>query len=213
MSPSEEVEPIVLAGGAVRLEPLRLDHAAALLAAAAEDRANYAFTAVPTDAAAMRRYLELALADRDADRALPFATVDVARDRVVGTTRFGNLEYWRWPDGHSQQRAPRHPDAVEIGWTWLAASAQRSAINTEAKLLMLGHAFERWRVHRVTLRTDVRNLRSRAAIERLGARLDGILRAQMPAADGGVRDSACYSIVAAEWPDVRARLTARLARA
>jgi RimJ/RimL family protein N-acetyltransferase len=116
------------------------------------------------------------------------------------------IERWRWPSPRPEP-APLGPDAVEIGATWLAHSAQRTAINTEAKLLMLRHAFEIWRVYRVTLLTDARNLRSRAAIERLGARCDGILRGHMPAFDGsGVRDSACYSILASEWRSVRARL-------
>ena len=101
---------------------------------------------------------------------------------------------------------------MEIGWTWLAPDAQRTAVNTEAKRLMLAHAFERWEVFRVSLKTDARNVRSRAAIERLGARLDGVMRAHSPAADRGARDAAYYSMLAAEWPDARARLDARLAR-
>jgi len=121
---------------------------------------------------------------------------------VVGSTRFGNLERWT--------RGEDRIDAVEIGWTWLTPSAQRTVVNTEAKLLMLGHAFESWRVHRVTLKTDARNARSRAAIERLGAKLDGLLRAHMPATDDTLRTSAVYSILAGEWPEVRARLIARL---
>ena len=104
------------------------------------------------------------------------------------------------------------PDAVEIGSTWLAPSAQRTAINTHAKLLMLTHAFEAWAVLRVTLKTDARNLRSRAAIERIGARFDGVLRAHMPAFDGGVRDTAFYSIVAVEWPELRRALLDRVLR-
>jgi RimJ/RimL family protein N-acetyltransferase len=195
---------IRLAGRFVTLEPLSLAHLDGLVAAAAESRATYGLTHVPDTRAAMRAYIEAALASP----AVPFATV-AADGRVVGSTRFGNLEHWSWPEG---PRPDGSPDAVEIGWTWLAASAQRSAINSEAKLLMLGHAFEDWRVHRVTLKTDARNQRSRAAIERLGARLDGVLRAHMPAADGGVRDSAVYSILAAEWPAARARLVARLDR-
>jgi RimJ/RimL family protein N-acetyltransferase len=158
----------------------------------------------------MTRYIETALADWDAARALPFATVDRARGRVVGATRFGNVEFWAWPPGNPNQRGEDVPDVVEIGWTWLAADAQRTAINTEAKYLMLTHAFERWRVHRVSLQTDARNARSRAAIERIGARLDGVLRAQRPASDGTVRDSAYYTILDREWPAVRARLEARL---
>jgi len=102
------------------------------------------------------------------------------------------------------------PDVVDIGFTWLAGSAQRTPVNTEAKLLMMTHAFEVWRVHRVALQTDVRNTRSRAAIERIGGRLDGILRADRPGADDTVRTSARFSIVATEWPDVKARLTSRL---
>src|SRR4051812_26647629 len=101
------------------------------------------------------------------------------------------------------------PDGVEIGSTWLAASAQRTAINSEAKLLMLRHAFETWGVHRVTLKTDARNQRSRDAIERLGAKLDGVLRAWQRAADDGPRDTAVFSILKAEWPLVRARLERR----
>ena len=117
-----------------------------------------------------------------------------------------NAERWEW------SRGGVHPDAVEIGSTWLTASAQRTPINTEAKLLMLTHAFEVWEVLRVTLKTDARNARSRDAILRLGARFDGVLRAHMPAYDiAEPRDSAFYSILASEWPSVRDRLTASLA--
>jgi RimJ/RimL family protein N-acetyltransferase len=137
--------------------------------------------------------------------------VDAVTSTVVGSTRFFNVERWRWPPGHTAQRPPDRPDAVEIGWTWLAAAAQRTPINTEAKLLLLTHAFEAWGCHRVTLKTDSRNQRSRAAIERLGAKLDGIVRAHMPAVDGPIRDTALYSIVAAEWPAIKARLQQRLA--
>jgi RimJ/RimL family protein N-acetyltransferase len=103
------------------------------------------------------------------------------------------------------------PDVVDIGYTWLAGPAQRTHVNTEAKLLMMTHAFEIWEVHRVALQTDVRNTRSRAAIERIGGQLDGIMRADRPGSDDTVRTSARFSIVAAEWPAVKARLTARLA--
>src|SRR5256885_7824132 len=98
---------------------------------------------VPEGAEAMRKYVETALALRDNGAAVPFATTRLADGRIVGSTRFANLEYWAWPSG--PRAPPEPPDAVEIGWTWLAAEAQRSAINTEAKLLMLGHAFEQWR--------------------------------------------------------------------
>ena len=99
---------------------------------------------------------------------------------------------------------------MEIGWTWLGAAAQRTAVNTEAKLLMLTHAFEEWRVHRVSFMTDSRNERSRNAILRLGARFDGILRAQRPASDGGIRDTAAFSILESEWPMIRRQLQSRL---
>jgi RimJ/RimL family protein N-acetyltransferase len=202
------IGPVTLVGRHVRLEPLAQAHRDRLVAAATEDRATYGLTTVPRDADAAAAYIAEALAMQERGAAVPFATC--LGDRVVGSTRFGNVERWAWPPGHPLAPPAGCADAVEIGWTWLAASAQRSAVNTEAKRLMLGHAFEVWGVRRVTLKTDARNARSRAAIERIGGRLDGILRAHMPAADGGVRDSAVYSIVASEWPEVRARLDARL---
>jgi RimJ/RimL family protein N-acetyltransferase len=119
------------------------------------------------------------------------------------------VAYWQWPPGALHQRHGI-PDVLDIGFTWLAGSAQRSAVNTEAKLLMMAHAFEVWEVHRVALQTDVRNTRSRSAIERIGGRLDGIMRADRPGSDDTVRTSARYSIVASEWPVVKARLTTRL---
>jgi len=200
--------PLTLEGTHVRLEPLALAHVPALAGAASGPRGTYALTWVPEGEAAMRRCVEEALALREGGAAVPFATVQRATGRVIGSTRFFNFEYFRWPDG--ARAAPQPPDAVEIGWTWLAADAQRTAANTDAKLLMLTYAFESWRVLRVNLRTDARNARSRAAIERLRARLDGILRAHLPAADGGVRDTATYSLLASEWPAAKARLSARL---
>src|SRR5262245_33655026 len=134
--------PVTLEGRHVRLEPLALGHAAGLLAAASGSRDTYGYTLVPGDEAQMARYIEAALVDRDAGRALPFATVDRMGGRVVGATRFGNVEFWTWPSGNPNQRGGDVPDVVEIGWTWLAADAQRTAINTEAKYLMLTQAFE-----------------------------------------------------------------------
>lgn len=203
------VQSVTLEGSRVRLEPLSLDHLPALLELAQLE--PYPLTSVPSTEAGMRRYIEVALAAQALGSAVPFATVDRRADRPVGSTRFGNIEYWPWPEGAEAMR-PGFPDAAEIGWTWLAPQAQRSGVNTEAKLLMLTHAFEVWQVRRVTLKTDERNLRSRNAIERLGARLDGILRAHLPASDGGVRNSAIYSILADEWPQVKARLTGFLSR-
>jgi RimJ/RimL family protein N-acetyltransferase len=199
-------------GRYVRLEPLELAHAPALLEIALRGASSFAFTFVPSDAAAARAYVAHALAEREAGRAVPFATCDAATGHVVGTTRFLNIEHWIWPAGNALQRSPERPDVVEIGATWLAPDAQRTGVNTEAKLLLLTHAFERWQVHRVSLVTDARNERCRAAILRLGARFDGVLRAARPAADGTIRDTAAYSIVAAEWPSVATRLRERLER-
>jgi N-acetyltransferase len=210
------VDEVTLEGRVVRLEPLHADHAPGLAAAAAEARDTYGWTWVPDGEDAARTYVEEALAGREAGHMLPFATVRLdgpgGGERVVGSTRFCTMQTWTWrPDHHPSQR-DGVPDVVEIGYTWLAASAQRTVVNTEAKLLMLGHAFDVWRVHRVALVTDHRNERSRRAIERLGASLDGVLRAERPGADGTVRDTAVYSIVAAEWPEVRAGLQGRLGR-
>ena len=204
------VRPVVLEGRHVRLEPLELGHAGALLAVAGGPRETYGFTTVPADEPAMLRYIETALRDLETGRALPFATFAPATGRVVGSTRFGNIEFWPWPPGNPNQRGEDRPDAVEIGWTWLGAAAQRTAVNTEVKLLMLTHAFEEWRVHRVSFMTDSRNERSRNAILRLGARFDGILRAQRPASDGGIRDTAAFSILESEWPMIRRQLQSRL---
>lgn len=201
--------PVLLRSALVELHPLQPHHAPALAAAVASSRDTFGLTVVPAGEAAMRAYIAEALAEQEQGRAVPFAIIAPSGD-PVGSTRFGNLERWRfarWPS-----RPDGCVDAVEIGWTWLAERAQRTAINSAAKRLLLGHAFEAWEVHRVTLKTDVRNLRSRNAIARLGAKLDGVLRAHLPAVDGGIRDSAVYSILAAEWPEVRARLDGFLSR-
>lgn len=207
---SSVVMPVTLEGRWVRLEPLSRSHAAGVLAAASGSRDTYGFTLVPETAAETAAYIGGALAEQEAGRALPFATLDRARGEVVGCTRLFNIEFWPWPPGNANQRGTERPDVAEIGWTWLAAAAQRTPINTEAKLLMLAHAFDHWRVHRVSLMTDARNQRSRNAILRLGARFDGVLRAARPASDGAIRDTAAFSILEAEWPAVRANLEARL---
>lgn len=191
------------------LRPLALADAGALALAAAESRGEYGYTRVPDSVEDARRYIELALSDRDAGRRMPLAIE--WHDRVVGSTSYLDIQQWRWPAGSPLQRTG-YPDSVEIGSTWLAASAQRTRCNTEAKYLLLSHAFDVWRVHRVCLKTDERNARSRRAIERLGAVLEGVRRSDMPAQDGSVRSSAYYSIVPAEWPLVRKRLEEALAR-
>jgi RimJ/RimL family protein N-acetyltransferase len=204
--------PGVLAGRSIRLEPLEERHMVGLASASAGDAALYRWSPVPLGEAEAASYVAAALAWRDAGTAVPFAIVRLADGAVIGSTRFWNLERWAWPPGHAfHNRAT--PDACEIGYTWLAHAAIRTGANTEAKLLMLTHAFEAWKVFRVCFHTDVRNHRSRAALERIGGQFEGILRAHRMAADFIPRDSARYSIVAAEWPAVRERLTRSMVRA
>ncbi len=199
-------------GKYIQLEPLEQRHIDGLVTAATGDPSLYQWSPVPRGREEAAEYVETALAWRDAGSAVPFAIVRADDGVVIGSTRFFNLERWVWPAGH-----PSHgrlvPDACEIGYTWLAHSAIRTPANTEAKLLMLAYGFETWEVLRVCLHTDVRNLRSRAAIERIGGRFEGILRAHRMAADFIPRDSARYSIVAAEWPAVKQRLLQRMERA
>ena len=161
----------------------------------------------------MQVYVAGVLADEREGWALPFVTTLTATGRVVGSTRFLDLDDWNSARrvGGPPIGAVETPFTAEIGATWLAASVQRTAVNTEAKLLMLQHAFDTWGVERITFKTDARNTQSRAAIERLGAHFEGIRRAHVRASDGGIRDSAYYSIVRAEWPDVRKGLEGRLA--
>jgi RimJ/RimL family protein N-acetyltransferase len=203
---------LVLQGKHVRLELLEHRHIEGLVSASAGDASLYQWSPVPRGKAEAVTYVETALAWREAGSAVPFAIVRVEDGVVIGSTRFWNLERWSWPKGHpSYGRGV--PDACEIGYTWLARSATRTAANTEAKLLMLTHAFEVWRVLRVCFHTDARNQRSRAALERIGGQFEGILRAHRMAADYVPRDSVRYSIVEAEWPRVRQRLLQLLDRA
>ena len=193
-------EPVTLEGHHVRLDPMapeRADALAAALGTAAADGRMWEskVTTIPRPEN-MRAYVAQALAEQDAGVSMPFVTVDRAGGRVVGTTRYMNIE------------APHR--RLEIGTTWIGKSFQRTAINTEAKYLMLKHAFETLRCIAVDLRTHEKNLQSRAAIERLGAKLDGILRNHRILPDGSVRNTAAYSIIDAEWPGVKARLEARL---
>jgi len=201
--------PAILAGTHVRLEPLARGHIEGLLAAAREDLGLYRWSSIPSSVMEMAQYVDAALAAREDGSALPFATVRNADGAVIGSTRFFLIERWVWPAGHPGASRPG-PDGCEIGYTWLAASAVRSAANTEAKLLMLTHAFEVWGVYRVCFHTDVRNERSRAALARIGAKFEGVLRAHRLAADLTPRDSARYSIVGADWPEVKRQLRQRL---
>jgi RimJ/RimL family protein N-acetyltransferase len=195
----------VLAGARVRLEPMTEVHLDGLVAAAAEDRSTYGFTTVPRGRDGTATYVATLLAAREAGEFIPFVQVAVDDDRPVGVTCYLSLRF-----------RPNHtvPYAVEVGGTWLAASAQRTGINTEAKLLILTHAFEEWRVGRVDLKTDARNERSRNAIARIGASFEAVLRNWQPSHVSGeedrLRDTAIYSILDTEWPEVRTKLAARL---
>jgi RimJ/RimL family protein N-acetyltransferase len=205
------LERVTLVGALARLEPLTVGHVPALVAASAGHPEAYRYNVVPQGDDAMAAYVDDALTAGEAGDTLAFATVRRADDQVVGSTRFTRAERWPWPTASALHRADGTPDVVEIGNTWLAVAAQRTGVNIDAKRLMLGHAFEVWGVHRVSFITDARNEQSRRAIEALGARFEGVVRAHRIAADTSVRDSARFSIVAAEWPDVRRRLERRLA--
>lgn len=191
-----EISPINLEGQHVRLDPLSLAHEESLIAAAADGELwNSTVTIVPTRDT-MAAYIASALEAQAQGRELPFVIIRKSSGQIVGTTRFYDIE--------------RNERRVAIGYTWLAATAQRSAVNTEAKLLLLTHAFESWQFIRVELITDVLNQQSRAAILRLGAKQEGVLRNHMAMPDGRYRDSVCFSIVESEWPEVKARLEAKL---
>jgi RimJ/RimL family protein N-acetyltransferase len=200
-----------LLGRYVRLEALEYRHIEGLVAGAGGNRSLYQWSPVPQTQYEAKKYVDTALAWKDAGTPVPYATIRLADNRVIGSTRFWNIERWPWPEGHPSYER-KTPDVCEIGYTWLHQSAIRTAANTEAKLLMLTHAFETWQVLRVCLHTDVRNERSRAAIERIGGRFEGVLRAHRMAADFIPRDSARFSIVAAEWPEARQRLIRLLDR-
>jgi RimJ/RimL family protein N-acetyltransferase len=195
-----------LVGKVVRLEPLQHQHVPGLVAAAADGEELYRWSSVPQDEARVRQYVEVASADRDRGTALPFAVVTMNDDTVIGSTRFFDLDYWSWPAGNEQSRDRGGPDTCEIGYTWLSPKAIRTGANTDMKRLMLTHAFEIWRVSSVCLHTDARNQRSRDAMARLGLRYEGVLRAHRLGTDLRPRDSARFSVTAADWPAVRQHL-------
>jgi RimJ/RimL family protein N-acetyltransferase len=195
----------VLEGTLVRLEPLAVRHAQDLAAAAEEDRGSYEFTLVPRGSE-ISAYLDAQFA-RTSQGLVPFAQVRRADGRAVGCTGFWDPRTW---PGRDDLRA------VEIGFTWLSASAQGSGINAEAKLLLMSHAFDTLGVARVDFKTDARNARSRRALAALGATFEGVLRSWSPSwapgEEGLLRDSAMFSVIAPEWEAVRRGLTERLAR-
>src|SRR5262245_1702471 len=200
-----------LSGKHIRLEPLAQHHVAGLVAPSAGDSSLYRWSPVPQGEAGVTRYVETGLAWRDAGTAVPFATVSISDGAVIGSTRFWNVERWAWPADHVRH-GRIDADVCEIGYTWLNRSAIRTAANTEAKLLMLTHAFETCGVLRLCVHTDARNERSRAALERIGGKFEGILRAHRMAADFVPRDSVRYSIIETEWSDVKGRLHRLLER-
>ena len=195
---ANRVEPVTLEGRLVRLEPLSLDHVAGL-AEVALDPAIWRWTiARPTTIKELRSWAETALAGRDSGAELPFATIDQTTGRPIGSSRYMNiaLEHRR----------------LEIGWTWVAPAWRRTGANREAKLLMLGHAFDTLGCRRVEFKTDSLNEPSRTALLGIGAQFEGIFRNHMVMPEGRMRHSAYYSVIDEEWPAVRARLVESLAR-
>jgi RimJ/RimL family protein N-acetyltransferase len=198
MTTDVRIEPVILQGRHVRLEPLSRAHLAGLTAAGREPRI---WRWMPLDGSTpegMAGIVDAALAAQTAGSEIPFVTVEQATGRVVGSTRYLAL-------------APAHL-RLEIGWTWIDPEMQRTAVNSEAKLLGLGHAFETLGLRRVEFKTDVLNEQSRAGILGIGAQFEGIFRKHMVMTGGRARDSAYYSVIDTEWPDVRAHLQGRLAR-
>jgi RimJ/RimL family protein N-acetyltransferase len=190
--------PVTLEGHGIRLEPLTEAHHDALAAAAADGRLwELWFTTVPAPDA-MRKYLEDALRGQADGHMLPWVVRELASGEIVGSTRYHDIL--------------AAIDRVEIGYTWYRASRQRTGVNTTCKLLLLAHAFDDLGCQVVGLRTDNFNFRSQRAIEGIGAKKDGVIRHHAMRRDGSVRDSVMYSLLAAEWPDVRKHLELRLAR-
>jgi RimJ/RimL family protein N-acetyltransferase len=194
-----DLQPVTLDGRHVRLEPLDLARHWEGLRAVGLEPELWRFTAARVrDEAELRRYLEKALDERDRGVSLPFATIQRSSGRVAGSTRFGSIV--------------REHKRAEIGWTWLGTEFQRSALNTEAKYLMLRHAFETWRTMRVEFKTSRTNLKSQAAMRRLGLVEEGTFRKWMFNEDGTSRDAMWFSCIDDEWPAMKARLEGMLAR-
>jgi RimJ/RimL family protein N-acetyltransferase len=191
-----KIEPVILEGKFVRLEPLRVEHLDSLTEIGLDESLWLWTAAIVKNKEDMRRYIEAALDEFERKISLPFKTVEKSSGKIVGSTRFGNIDV-------KNHRA-------EIGWTWISPRWQRTQINTEAKLLMLSHAFETWKCIRVELKTDVLNDKSRNAIERLGAQEEGILRRHIITEAGRIRDTIYYSILDTEWQSVKNNLQTKL---
>ena len=193
-----QLSPVVLEGHGIRLEPLGDDHHDALVSASSDGQLwELWFTTIPPPDG-MRKYIDDALRGQREGHMLPWVVREASSGEIVGSTRY-----------HDIMSAI---DRVEIGYTWYRASRQRTSVNTTCKLLLLAHAFDTLGCKVVGLRTDNFNFRSQRAIEGIGAKKDGVLRHHAARKDGTVRDSVMYSILAAEWPDVRRHLELRLAR-
>ncbi len=190
------IEPVTLEGKFIRLEPLSPGHLAGLCAAGLDEELWRWTTQPVTTPEEMRAYVQTALDEQARGVALPFATLEKASGRVIGSTRYGNID-----------RANRR---VEIGWTWLGLKWQRTAANTDAKYLMLCHAFETWGCIRVEFKTDSLNEKSRAALLRIGAKEEGIFRNHMITSTGRLRHSVYFSVIHSEWPALKARLEEKL---
>ena len=193
-----KIEPVILEGEYVRLEPLRIEHLNDLWEVGA-DESLWRWTAnVVKNKDDMRRYIETALDEQNRGVALPLATIDKSSNKIVGATRFGNIDV-------KNKR-------VEIGWTWINPDWQRTFINTEAKFLMLRHAFETWNCIRVELKTDALNAKSRNAILRLGATEEGILRQHLITQTGRIRDTIYFSILNFEWQKIKENLLLKFSK-
>ena len=193
----QKIEPVTLTGKLVRLEPLQMRHAAELYEAA-QDPTIWTYMTIPPvrSLAEMEKYIATALQEQEQGTALPFAIINLAQNRAVGSTRFLDIK--------PSQRG------LEIGWTWLSPSVQRTGINTECKYLLLHYAFETWGAIRVQLKTHHLNFKSQRAMERIGAVKEGTLRNHVIMPDGSYRHSVYYSIIESEWPAVKAGLEAKM---
>jgi RimJ/RimL family protein N-acetyltransferase len=191
-----KIEPVILEGEAVRLEPLKREHFDALVEVGMDESLWKLTSNVVNSKEDLLRYLETALSDFEKKVSLPFVTIDRAKDKIVGSTRFGNIDV--------------NNRKTEIGWTWINPAWQRTYINSEAKLLMLTHAFETWKCIRVELKTDSFNDKSRNAMLRMGAKEEGTLRRHMITESGRFRDSVYFSIIDSEWPETKRNLVAKI---
>lgn len=191
-----KIEPITLEGNFVRLEPLSINHLDQLCEAGLDEELWRWIPTQISNRQEMKNYIEVALDEQDRGISLPFATIEKSTNKAIGSTRFGNITV-------KDRRA-------EIGWTWIAKDWQRTFVNTEAKLLMLTHAFETWKCIRVEFKTDALNEKSRNAILRLGAKQEGIFRQHVICQSGRLRDSVYFSILDSEWAQIKKQLDAKL---